>query len=141
MRSSNALAVALLFVVAVVHYGYEPIASLLYPDQAERAARAVFYVARGFEGAVLYGLLWACAPRRLPVMAACLWGAVESAQTALCRIALGLGGPTPAPGPYGGLCDLATDWPISGLTAVVALVCISIVRECNADKRGRNERD
>lgn len=126
MRSGNALGAGLLALVAVVHYGYDPLAQL-YADP-DKAARAIFYVLRGCESAALYGLLWAYAPRSLPVMAACLWGALESSQTALCRLSLGIGGNTPTPGPYSGLCDVAAGWPVSGLTAFIALVCAAIVQ-------------
>ena len=137
MKKNDALGVGLLALVAAVHYGYDPLAHLFYSADPQRAARAIFYIARGIEGSALYWLLLAYAPRSLPVMAACLWGALESAQTAVCRAALGIGVSAPTPGPYSGLCDLAADWPVSGLTAFVALVCAAIVqgsRDANRKK-------
>lgn len=137
---SSAVGAALLLLVAITHYGYDPLASYFFPEEQQRAARAIFYVLRGVEATALYGLLWSFAPRRLPIVAACVWGAVESAQTAVCRLAFGLGGPAPAPGPYAGLCDVAAGYPVGLVMAVVGLACAFVVQECLGGRRHRAPR-
>jgi len=82
------LAAILLVLVASVHYGYEPLA-LYYEDQAG-AARAIFYALRGIEGAALFLVVGLLARKPL-VFAVCMWGAFEESQTAVCRLARGIG--------------------------------------------------
>lgn len=94
------LAAILLLLVAMTHYAY-PVVATLYPD-ADRAARALFYVARGFEGVALFGLIGILVRQPL-VWAMCLWGAVEEGQTAVCRLAAGIGQPVKTE-PFEGLC-------------------------------------
>ena len=132
---NEALGAALFALVAAVHFGYEPL-SAGYPDPAS-AGRAIFYVARGVEGTALYALVWALAWRRLPksrlgISIACSWGCFESAQTAVCRLAVGIGNRT-VPGPYRGMCDLAADFPVYGMTAVLVLVAAAVMQEVGRD--------
>ncbi len=132
MRSADraALGPALLALVAAVHLGYEPLAAG-WPDPVA-AARAIFYVGRGFEGAVLYAVVWAMSSRGLAVTVACAWGFVESAQTAVCRLAVGIGN-RPVPSPYGGMCDVAAGWPVYGMTAALVLVALAFMQEADRD--------
>lgn len=109
------LAAVLLLLVAMTHYLYAPLATL-YPD-ADRAARALFYVARGIEGLALFGLVGVLARQPL-VWAVCLWGAVEEGQTAVCRLAAGVGGRAGAE-LFSGLCGPV--WYGLGLVAGLAL--------------------
>lgn len=81
------LAALLLVLVAATHYGYAPIAAL-FEDQ-DQAARALFYVFRGLEGAALYAVI-AFLVRHPAVWAVCLWGAIEESQTAVCRLSSGI---------------------------------------------------
>src|SRR5574341_1141423 len=101
------LAAILLLLVAMTHYAY-PVVATLYPD-ADRAARALFYVARGFEGVALFGLIGILVRQPL-VWAMCLWGAVEEGQTAVCRLAAGIGQPVKTE-PFEGL------WPIRAVAS------------------------
>lgn len=137
--SRHALPVALLLLVAVVHLGYDPIAALLAGDSTtDRAqlARAVYYVLRGFEGAAVWACLYCISPRSLPWLVACAWGATENAQAAVCRLALGLGGVPPAPGPFRGLCDIASGVDVSAMTAIAVLVAAAVVQESVRDGSG-----
>lgn len=81
------LAAILIAVIAITHYGYDPLASLYKDEQA--AARALFYILRGFEGAALFGIIGLLARRPL-VLTICVWGAFEEAQTGVCRLARGI---------------------------------------------------
>lgn len=123
----------LLVMVAVTHYGYQPLADF-YAD-TDKAARAIFYVLRGIEGCALYALVWWLAPKsgagfRVGLAIACAWGMLESAQTSVCRIAAGIG-QSVAPPAYHGLCDVVTGLPIYGMTALVALVVACFAQETN----------
>lgn len=118
----------LLLMVVLTHYGYAPLASFYaHPDEA---GRALFYILRGLEGALLFCVVWALAPReplwfRYGVSLACAWGAIEEAQTAICRVALGIAS-APHTEPYQGLCDLVTGWPIYMITLVVVLLVTTL---------------
>lgn len=131
------LASLLLVLCVITHYAYEPLAEF-YTDP-DHAARAIFYALRGVEGAVLYGLVWRlawCLARKRAaysaaafggVSLACAWGVLESAQTAVCRVAVGIGEAAESER-YSGLCDAATGLPVYGLTMLVALVVASLVQ-------------
>ena len=117
------LASLLLLMVVVTHYAYEPIAEFYSTQQS---ARAVFYVLRGIEGTLLYCIVWALTPYkplhiRFAVSAVCAWGALEEAQTAVCRIAVGIDN-HPDTKQYHGLCDMVTGVPIYMLTLLVVLL-------------------
>lgn len=96
------LAALLLLLVTGTHYLYAPL-SLLYEDSAF-AARSIFYAARGFEGAALFVLLGLLVRKPL-VGLVCAWGALEEAQTGICRIAAGLGSPVETSA-FSGLCGV-----------------------------------
>jgi hypothetical protein len=112
------LAALLLFIVAGTHYFYEPLA-LLFEDRAF-AARSIFYAARGIEGAALFLLLGLLARQPL-VGLVCVWGAVEEAQTAVCRVAAGIGRPVEA-SPFTGLCGAEMYW-----FGALAAGCLAVV--------------
>lgn len=122
------LASLLLVVLIGTHYGYDLLAGL-YPHPAA-AARAWFYVLRGFEGSVLYLIVWYLTPYRpLPVRYAvslvCAWGALESIQTSVCRLVIGIEA-KPNTGLFAGLCDVVTGWPIYMLTLLVVIMVTSV---------------
>lgn len=136
LAKSRAAGAALLLLVAVVHFGYEPLAHWIYPDAHTQAAKAIFYVLRGLEGAVLWTVVFFKCERSLLVGIACAWGMAESAQTAVCRLALPIGGGAPVAPSFGGLCDFVSGLPVVGLTAVVVLVALSIAQEAEHVRKG-----
>ena len=114
MRFGLTLTAVLLLAVAVPHYAYEPLASA-WPDPV-RAARAWFYVLRGFSGAVLFATIAVLAgmlARRWiwPVVLVCVWGFMEEAETGICRLGLGIGSTAPDVR-WHGLCDALTGLPM-----------------------------
>lgn len=118
----------LLCLVLITHYAYEPLASL-YSNE-DQAARVIFYVLRGMEGTILFGLVWLLAPRtprpaRYGVALACLWGMLEEAQTAICQLAVGITGDDTHL-PFQGLCDVVTGWPIYMGTVSAALILAAL---------------
>lgn len=137
-KKTKAAAPWLLLLVAIVHLGYEPLAAWAYPHAPVAAGKAFFYILRGVEGAVLWLAVLALASDRRPTLVvACAWGAVESAQSAACRLALPIGGSSPVAPSWGGMCDLVAGVPVAGLTAAVALLALSIVQEStDAAKEG-----
>lgn len=142
VRSPSDAGPALLVVVAGVHFGYDWIAQA-YPDPAA-AARAIYYIARGMEGAILYAVIWRFAPRSLCLGVACLWGCAENAQTAICRAAIGIGGLPPSVDAFRGLCDLAAGLNGYVVTSIGVLVALAIWQEAQRGKttnrRGSDER-
>lgn len=125
------LATLLLVLVLSTHYAPELLADL-YSDPA-RAARALFYVARGIEGSVLFAAVWVLAPRKprgafVGVTLACCWGALEEAQTAVCRLSAGIANSVTVER-YSGLCDAVTGLPIYLLTMLGALVLAAFAQE------------
>lgn len=118
------LASLLLVLVVGTHYGYDLAAS--FYANPDSAARSIFYIFRGVEGTVLYCIVWALAPMRpvhlrLAVSVVCAWGAIESAQTSICRLAVGITN-KPTTGLYRGLCDVVTGWPIYMGTLLLVLL-------------------
>lgn len=113
----------ILFVAGLVtHYGYDPLASF-WPDPAH-AAQAWFYVLRGLLGVVLCLAVLALLPRgALAAAGVCGWIAFEEGETAVCRLAQGIGN-EPMAGPWRGLCDAVTGLPVYAisLAAVLAIV-------------------
>lgn len=112
------LAVVFLALIAFTHLGYEVVHQATGLDRA-----AVFYVARGLEGAFLYALFMGHSPY---VAAVALWGVVESAMTSICG-ALYIIEPV-NPGAWQGLCDVKTGMPVfyySGLI-IACLLALSI---------------
>lgn len=118
------LAALLLALVTLTHYGYSPLAE--GHEDAARAARAWFYVLRGLEGVILFGLVGILARRPL-VWLVCLWGALEEGETAVCRLAIGIGN-APGYAPFQGLCG--PGWYIFG-----ALVAAAIALNLHDNKR------
>lgn len=126
----NILPSLLLVLVVATHYGPDLLASY-YPDPGA-ASRAWFYVARGVEGAALFMAVWWLSCRaaagqavRCGIALACAWGALEEAQTAACRLAIGIDRRAD-PGLFAGLCDFATGHPVYMLTISTALVVATL---------------
>lgn len=99
------LAALLLLMIAGTHYFYD-IAAASHANPAQ-AARIIFYIARGCEGALLFALVWLLARGAL-VGLLCLWGFLEEAQTSICQMAHGI--VTIAYTPFTGLCGLQLYW-------------------------------
>lgn len=123
------LAVPLLLLVAVTHFGYEVLA-MAYQQQ-EAAARAWFYVLRGVEGLVLFALI-ASLVRSRAVIAVCILGASEESLTAACRVSKPIG-ELPGYAPFAGLCG--REWYFAGLIAL-GLVALGIAYDLG---RGRGK--
>lgn len=123
------LAVSLLLLVAVTHYGYDLIA-LAYP-QRDAAAKAWFYIARGIEGAALFGVIAATARSRA-LAAVCILGLTEESLTAGCRASKPIGGLLGYE-PFSGLCGQG--WYFAGLIAL-GLVALGIAYDLG---RGRGK--
>jgi hypothetical protein len=81
------LAALLLILIAATHDGYEPLAQ--FYEDPDRAARALFYIFRGMEGAILFMLVGLLARQRL-VWLVCAWGFYEEGSTAVCRLSAGV---------------------------------------------------
>lgn len=96
------LALTLLAMVGIVHYGYP-----LLDDSASQ--EWLFYIARGFEGAALFAIVGYQlkeGPYAKLALFACALGFMEEAQTALCgAIMWGTEAPTPE-----GLCSAQFGW-------------------------------
>jgi hypothetical protein len=121
----------LLVVVIVTHYGYDLIASF-YPD-ALASAKAWASVLRAVEAVALYFIVLALAPVkpwivRKAVACACAWGAFESAQIAVCRLAFPMNRPPPEVSQYTGLCDKVTGLPVYMLTVSLVLL-VAVLRK------------
>lgn len=121
------LAVALLFVLAVTHFGYDAIA-LGYPDQAA-AAKAWFYMLRGIEGVVLFAVV-AYLTKSLPVLLVCLLGMFEEGMTAACRAGKPIG-ESPGYAAFSGLCG--QEWHTVGLVGL-GLVALGIAYDIGRDR-------
>lgn len=120
------LAALLLLTVAITHYGVDPLCALV-PEWAH-AAKALFYVFRGAEGAILFAVIGVLRPILWPV---CAWGLVEEGETAVCRFAAGpLNVPPPA-APWIGLCGEAVHLPIY----MLGIVYLAIL----ATRKAKNE--
>lgn len=131
MRDYFGLPSMLLVLVVVVHYSYALIAGF-YPDMLP-AARAWASVLRAVEATVLYFAVWSLVPpqpfvARWAAGVACAWGAFESMQIAVCRLAYPMDRPPPDVGQFAGLCDRVTGWPVYMLTITVALL-IAVLRK------------
>ena len=129
----KALAALLLCVVALLHYGLSWIAQA-WPDPGA-AHRALFYAGQGIKGCVLWA---SCAwmVRRLrrfslvgagpamAVLSVCVWGFIEDAQVAACRLARGIEN-LPRPGLMQGVCDEVAGWPVylAGLFLAAMAAC------------------
>lgn len=114
------LAAIILCMVAFTHYGYDHLAAL-YPEPA-RVTGALFYVLRGLEGVALF-LVVGLLSRSWWVVAACLWGAVEEGQTAVCRLAAGIDVKPSVP-LFSGLCGQDAYWLGIVVAAVIAIAML-----------------
>lgn len=149
MRTLSAL---LLVLIGVVHYGGDLLADLYADPEAVR--RAIYYVARSFEGATQYAVIavLVIAVRReklLRIKAAepgsvkgaavllssatglvavvCCWGALEHLQAGICRLSLGVSNRVPSGQPLTGICDDLTGVPLYALgLGVVAFIAAVI---------------
>lgn len=119
------LGAALLLLVLTVHVGTDAISSAFGLDRAW-----VFYVARGIEGTVLYGLLL----RHSPLVAAvAAWGMLESAMTSICG-ALAMVMPL-KPAPFQGLCDAATGMPAFTYAGLIAAAFLGLSLAIRRNRR------
>lgn len=103
------MAFALGLLVWAVHFG-----EAYFDDRP-----AAFYVLRGLEGAALFGLVgWLLRANTL-VLAVCLWGMLEEAQTAACGWAESAEG-----NPVGMCMTLVGPWPYAaaGAACIVYLI-------------------
>jgi len=116
------LAIALLLIVAGVHFGYELIA-LCY-SQRDSAAKAWFYMLRGLGGTALFGIV-ASLCRRRAVLAVCMMGMFEEGMTTACRASKPIGGVLGYE-PFAGLCG--PEWYQLGL-ALLGLISLGILYE------------
>lgn len=123
------LAVMLLLLVAITHFGYELIA--LGYEQRDAAARAWFYILRGVEGAALFGVI-ASLVRSRAVLAVCILGLSEESMTAACRASKPIG-ESLGYEPFAGLCGL--EWYFAGLIAL-GLLALGIAYDLG---RGRGK--
>lgn len=110
------LSALLLLVVAFTHYGIDPLCDMI--PQLAHASRAIFYVMRGLEGAVLFAVICKLRPALWPV---CLWGFFEESETAVCRMSAGLSS-SPSAEAWSGLCGLQTGLPLYMLGIVVLAI-------------------
>lgn len=124
------LAVPLLLLVALTHFGYEPIA-LLY-EQQEAAAKAWFYMLRGVEGVALFGVV-AAMSRHRAVILVCALGMLEEGMTTACRASKPIGGVLGYE-PFAGLCG--PEWYRLGL-GLVGLLALAIAYEMGRSTRGQ----
>ena len=121
-RSARTLALALLAVVGFVHYGVDPLAQH-FPDVLQ-ARKALFYVAQGLKGVVLFAVIAWLAPRRItaaPVYLACLWGVFEDSLVAGCRLAKGIGGQVVIES-WRGVCSAVTQEPTYFIGPVIGAI-------------------
>ena len=116
-RTDLRLAVVLLVLIALTHYGYDPLAQLF--EDPDRSARRIFYALRGFEGTALFFII-GCVCRNFFVRCACLWGIWEESQTAVCQMARGFDGKT-AYEAFQGLCG--SEMYAFGLCLGFVLIC------------------
>jgi hypothetical protein len=126
------LASLLLVLVVTTHYAYAPLSEFYGNPQA--ASKAIFYILRGVEGFILYAVVWSLSRGGIAVALACGWGMLESAQTSICRMAIGIER-TATASPYSGLCDVVTGLPVYALTMVAALIVASFIQG-HDDARG-----
>ena len=122
MTVNSRLGALLLLTICITHYGYDPLCTLV-PALAGQA-KGLFYVLRGFEGTILFAVIWRLQPILWPV---CAWGATEEAETAVCRLSVGFPA-SPTGSSWNGLCSDLTHWPLSMLGIVVAAILVTRVK-------------
>lgn len=117
-----------MLVVAANHYGTEPLASF-YADPI-KAHKALFYIAQGLKGVVLWAVVWWLLAKFKKLTACgatvCMWGILEDGQVAVCRMALGIES-YPIASPGKGLCSLVTGHPTFLFGVIVAILVAAIV--------------
>ena len=116
------LAVALLFLIGLVHFGYDWIAQAY--EQQDAAAKAWYYMLRGVEGVALFGVV-ASKYRHRAVTAICLVGMFEEGLTTACRASKPIGGVLGYE-PFAGLCG--REWYAIGLV-LLGLVALGFAYE------------
>lgn len=114
------LAALLLLAITTTHYGYD-VACAVLPGMAH-AAKGMFYVLRGFEGALLFAVVAYLRPAVFPI---CLWGMLEEGQTAVCRLASGPLDKAPPATPWSGLCGDVTGVPLYAIGIVAAAILVT----------------
>lgn len=118
----------LLVLVVITHYGYDLVAS-----DSLASAKAWASVLRAIEALALYLIVMSLMPAkpwivRKAAACACAWGAFESAQIAVCRLAFPMDRPPPEVSSYSGLCDKVTGLPIYLLTVSIVLL-VALLRK------------
>jgi hypothetical protein len=116
------LAALLFFIVASTHYLGDHLAKLYV--HAEQAAKAWFYILRGYEGVALFCLVGALCLRAkaaTTIAAVCLWGATEEAMTSICRLTKPIS-EAPRVLPFSGLCG--DDYYLAGCFAALVIGAI-----------------
>lgn len=73
------LAAAILCAVWMTHYSYHWMAADPYE------AMSLFYIARGYEGTFLFAVVAFFLRKNPLAVGACVWGALEEVQTAICQ--------------------------------------------------------
>lgn len=113
------LATLLLLIVALTHYGADPLAEML-----GWRSTALFYALRGIEGAALFAVI---ALQRFSIVLLLVagWGFVEEAQTAICRLSQDMT-TAPSAAPYAGLCG---SWAYYIGVVVLAALAAFVARE------------
>lgn len=117
MQTNRPAAIILLVLISITHYAYGPL------SQIGSTPARWFYVLRGFEGCVLFGLLSLVCRDRVSRWL-CYWGIAESALTAGCG-SFRLFGSIPTLRATEGICDaygIHTYWLGLAIAAVFALI-------------------
>lgn len=119
------LGAGLFILIGVTHYSYDLLA-LLYENQ-EQAAKAIFYILRGNEGAVLFviiGLL-----KRHPLVhVACLFGLFEESQTSICRLSKPIA-EKQAYELFQGICGYDWKWAGAAIALILVFVALDLGRK------------
>jgi uncharacterized membrane protein (DUF485 family) len=121
----------LLVLVVITHYSYALIAGF-YPDMLA-SAKAWASVLRAIEATLLYFVVWALVPPKPSIVrraasVACAWGILESVEIGACRLAFPMDRPPPDTGPFQGLCDKVTGWPVY-MTTIMVVLFIAVLRK------------
>lgn len=123
------LAALLLAVVFGMNYTADNIAAMYGTDQIA-AAKAWDYIAQGL-GSVAVFLCLGLLARKPMAWLVCLWGALESGQRSVCRLARPIGGEPPEVPLFSGLCGVDFYW-----LGILAALLLAVVM---ADKLRRRE--
>lgn len=123
----EALLWALFFATLGRHYLPDVVAWFAYSNSL-RASKALFYVAGGLVGVLLYGTIWHLLPPQPKVLhdsiaMVCAWGMLEEGMVAGCRVAQGIER-QPVSQLWRGLCDASTGLPVSTITLVIPVLIV-----------------